>query len=444
VVAGAGIHHRLHRDHRQLLENTLITEGKLFPTIHRYFTEYLAWLKLDDTEVRQLRQDRLAAQLRHAATQVPAYRHMDPATPLAQWPFTSKADIRDRLADHCDDAIDPATSCLGHTSGTTGIPVRIVHDHDHLAHKYALALRRNQVDGFPLRRRILIPMRDGALPWLEFASPAHGNSIVAEFGSGGHDSTDNEVIRRACRFEPDIVYGHPSNCIMFAEALEEAGGQVRPRIVLTYGETLTDDQREQLEATFDAPVRDGYGMREFGTIAVQCENGSYHVESERLAVEVVDRQGNPVPLGEPGEIVITDLVNRAMPLIRYRTADTGRLSPDPCACGYPGDLLAGIEGRDLGSINFEDGSSVPVNAITRIIRRYPLRRFQIVQPATARIDVLIQARRRRVWPPAMTAQLAAEIEAYVERSAAVTVRPVEQDDFLRTASGKDSDYISLI
>lgn len=442
-MSDADIHQRLFQHHQQLLEKTLLTEANLFPQIYRHYLEYRSQLDGDPDEARRLRLDRLDAQLRHAASQVPAYRGLDPDAPLASWTFTGKADLRDRLADLCDDAIDGSRCRSATTSGTTGIPVRLVHDFDHIAHKYALSLRRNDAAGLPMRRRILMPMRDGGLPWSEYASPAHGNSIVAQFGSVTHDRATDDIMRRAGWFEPDIVYGHPSNCLRFVEALAAAGVTVRPRLVLTYGEPLGDGAREQLETGLEAPVRDGYGMREFGTIAVQCAQGSYHVESERLLVEIVDPRGCALPPGEHGEVVVTDLVNRAMPLVRYRTGDSARLAAAGCACGYPGDVLSGIEGRDLGTISL-GGVDVPVNAVTRVVRRHPLRRFQIVHPAAEALDVLVSVRGDR---PALLVmrRLGADLREFLGRDVRLTVRAVSDDgEYLPSRSGKDTDYVSLV
>ncbi len=438
---GTGIHEKINQHYAQFLERTLITEGILFPDIYRRYVGYRDALDSDRPAQRALQLDRLQAQLTHATTQVPAYRHLDPRAPLADWPLISKADLRDRLADFCDDAIDVTRSRAGYTSGTTGIPVKVVFDFAQLADGFALALRRNTAAGLPLRRRILIPMCDGALPWTEYASPGHGNSIVAQFGSTG-DDVDTSVSRSA-RFAPDVVYGHPSSCLRFARAVSAASLQVQPKCVLTCGEKLDQHIRDELEATLAAPVRDGYGMCEFGTIAVQCERGKYHIESERLWVEIVDEHGRPAPSGQPGELVVTDLVNRAMPLIRYRTGDIASLDDEACGCGYPGDILSGLEGRDLGTVCLDGGVTVSVITLTKVVRRYPLRRFQLVHRAKDHLEVLVSLRPDTA-ASTVTEQLTADLRGVTDHAATVTVRPVADDGFLLDNSAKQSDFVSLI
>lgn len=438
------IQQRLQAGNRQYLDSTILTEGNLFPDIYRTFLEYLEWLKRDLAEAEELRLARLDSQLRHAAAQVPAYRGLDPQAGLAHWPLTGKADLRDRLADYCDDAIDISRCRASFSSGTAGIPLRAIHDFDHIVHNHALALRRNHVAGLPLRRRILIPMRDGALPWIEYASPAYGNSIVAQFGSVGEDGRFTDAITRAASFGPDVIFGHPSGCLLFAESLRACALTVRPRLVLTMGEKLSRAVRDELESQFCSPVVEGYGMNEVGTIAVQCARRRFHVEQERVLVEIIDDAGQPVPPGQPGEIVVTDLINRAMPLIRYRTGDVATLTDGRCDCGYPGELLADIEGRDHGMLILDGGRiAVPVIALTRVARLQRLRRFQFIRRAPAQIEVLISVL-DGASAAVVTRQLTADLRTFLQDAAAVEVRLAGDADFLPSMSGKDTDYVSLV
>ncbi|MET9882630.1 hypothetical protein ABZZ20_05610 [Streptomyces sp. NPDC006430] len=340
---------------------------------------------------------RLATTLRHAVRDVPAYREVavleadfaDPYGALARFPLISKRDLRDRLVDFCSDSIDPDACRFGTTSGTTGMPLKVIHSLDHIVSEYATALRRNRALGLPERRRIIEPMKTVPLPWTEYESPARWHSVVAEFGTGpGGESAD--VLAQVQRFNPDVVYGHPSDCVAFAQRLNAGGVAVAPRLVVTYGEYVSDAVRSYLESSFSpARVIDFYAMYEFGTIAVRCAEGRYHVE-EKVFVEVVSEDGSDIPLGNVGEIVVTGLTNDVMPLIRYRTGDFGKLVEGICACGAEGRALTELVGRESGVISFDDGAEVRLSGVTRILRRYPLLRFQIVRDAESSFSVRIQ------------------------------------------------------
>jgi phenylacetate-CoA ligase len=99
-----------------------------------------------------------------------------------------------------------------------------------------------------------------------------------------------------------------------------------------------------VERAFGAPVRENYGTGELGTIAFDCaRNRQQHLLSELFLIEFL-HNNRPVGPGELGELVITDLRNRASPLIRYRVGDVGRYFTGPCACGFEG-LLFSVDGR---------------------------------------------------------------------------------------------------
>jgi phenylacetate-CoA ligase len=109
-----------------------------------------------------------------------------------------------------------------------------------------------------------------------------------------------------------------------------------------------------VESALGTRVYNEYGCAEFGTIAHECEAGSLHVAAENMTVEVMDGE-RPCGENEPGELVITELGNRAMPLIRYRTGDIGAIASSPCSCGRQLPVLRSIEGRAWDMLERKDG-----------------------------------------------------------------------------------------
>ena len=146
---------------------------------------------------------------------------------------------------------------------------------------------------------------------------------------------------------PHYIYGLPS----YFSALEpvwddQMRRQIPLRALMTSGEWLNPGLRERLQRTFAVPVLDVYGSTEFKEIAWQCRKGSgYHINMESVIVEIVDEQGKAVAPGEEGEILVTSLTNRAMPLIRYATGDRGRALEGRCPCWRGLERLERIEGR---------------------------------------------------------------------------------------------------
>jgi phenylacetate-CoA ligase len=150
------------------------------------------------------------------------------------------------------------------------------------------------------------------------------------------------------KVQPNYFYGYVSMIRQFAEYLEREGKHkcLTPKVIITTAEALTEPDRQKIEGVFGCRVFNEYGCGEVGTIAHECEEGNLHLSSENMIVEVLSESGRPVKPGESGEIVVTDLVNFSMPLIRYRLKDYASISGEPCPCGRTLPTLLNIHGRE--------------------------------------------------------------------------------------------------
>jgi len=131
-------------------------------------------------------------------------------------------------------------------------------------------------------------------------------------------------------------------------------------------------------------VCDVYGCTEFKEIAWQCAAGSYHVNHESVWIECE----SPEREGEPSQLLLTTLINRAAPLIRYRVGDLGRLHWIQCACGREGPALSDLEGREVELMQLADGRRISPYLLTTAIEDVPgLSRYQFVQTAADRLEL---------------------------------------------------------
>jgi len=133
---------------------------------------------------------------------------------------------------------------------------------------------------------------------------------------------------------------------------------LRPATVLLSGDHVAPAVVAALEAAWHCRVATHYGLTEAGLgCAVQCRAArGHHLRDADLLFEVVDPDsGRPLAPGEPGEIVLTTLNHEAMPLVRYRTGDLGRMQHGPCACGGPLPLLGRVEGRRDADLALDGG-----------------------------------------------------------------------------------------
>lgn len=432
----------------------MIFQARLFPRIYDTFQRYLRRPAETPESLRALQRRRLTRMLSHARARVPAYHRdkdadgeRDPWLELAGLPPVTKAALRERLSDHCDDRIDPRRCRSVKTSGTTGEPLRIVHDVDHLCHAYALGLVRAHRDGLPLDRRILYPFHTALDRWFEYTAPAYGLARIAEFGALGDEPYWTDVVARVRGYRPHVVVGHPTRCLELADLLEGSGGLGfrPPRLVSTWGERLSPGGARRLADFFQAPIRDSYGMSEVGTIASQCERGAYHIESERLWVEITGDTGAPAADGEIGEVVVTNLINRAMPLLRYRTGDLASFGAEPCPCGRPHRTLRLVEGREPGRLTLPGGVTVGIRAVALPLQALPLARYQIVEHRPGEVELIVAPLPEAA--PELLEQARAQAQAaLVQAAAGRVVRVTLRADgaFVRAGARKMKEFVSYV
>ncbi|WP_089152973.1 phenylacetate--CoA ligase family protein [Thalassotalea crassostreae] len=161
-----------------------------------------------------------------------------------------------------------------------------------------------------------------------------------------------------------------------------------PKSILTGAEALLDFQKETIEKAFKAPVYNTYGCREFMLIAAVCkENNSLHINSDHLLVETINHDGKRIQ-NDIGDIVITDLSNYGMPLIRYVTGDTGSLTDKPCACANPLPVLKKISGRKLDIIKCPSGNIIPGELFPHLLKEVKsILKFQVIQKTIDSITI---------------------------------------------------------
>lgn len=147
------------------------------------------------------------------------------------------------------------------------------------------------------------------------------------------------IARKLVLHHPKAIVGAPADLFVAARALRAAGWRLPLRAVLASGDQLSPSARRALGELFGAPVRDIYGGGEPLDVAWTCSAGGHHLNADMLQVEALGPDGAALPTGDVGELAVTVLVNHAMPLLRYRTGDRGRLIAERCACGSPFPLV---------------------------------------------------------------------------------------------------------
>lgn len=190
-----------------------------------------------------------------------------------------------------------------------------------------------------------------------------------------------------------LIRGYPSILVEVARVLATRGiGDIAVGAVVTYGETLFPRDRQILEQTFHARVFDTYGGDMF-SVAGQCEEGNYHLHDEWVHVEILDEQDQPLPAGKTGQIVLTELGNKAMPLFRWRINDRGRLKGGSCPCGRGLALMDSVEGRVSDVIVLSGGQTFVVSHFAEFFDLAPgIVKYQAEQVDPDRIILRLKTR----------------------------------------------------
>jgi phenylacetate-CoA ligase len=165
--------------------------------------------------------------------------------------------------------------------------------------------------------------------------------------SGGRTTRQAMLIRD---FGAQVLAATPSYALVIAQALEAEGAkEIRLELGLFGGEPWTEGLRTEIERALGLRAVSFYGLSEMcgPGVAAECLEArtGLHVHEDHFLVEVIDEHGREVESGAEGELVFTTLTKEALPLIRYRTGDLGRLIEEPCVCGRSTVRIAGLRGR---------------------------------------------------------------------------------------------------
>jgi phenylacetate-CoA ligase len=240
-------------------------------------------------------------------------------------------------------------------------------------------------------------------------------------------------IRLIADLKPTVVSGTASYLLHVPEVAREMGVDLAAlgiRTVSAHGEPgpAAAKTRDLLRRAWGAQrIADGYGMTEIFPLGGNCpHSSSLHIASDIAATEIVDPEsGAPVPLGETGEVVITNLVGESQPLLRYRTRDIARLeTSESCACGFTGSRLEGsILGRVDDMIWFR-GVNVYPSAIEAALREIPElgAEYQIEVSGDAALPrMAVRAESAQADVPEANAQLRERVAAAIRQAVRVSV-----------------------
>jgi phenylacetate-coenzyme A ligase PaaK-like adenylate-forming protein len=412
---------------------------------------------LDHATMRRLQWQRLTELIRYSYDKVPYYRRrfneagvhpsgIKAPEDLKRIPILTRSDIQQNLEDMVSVDYGPSARVRNSTGGSTGTPMHFYTDHTFTGIQVAVRSRSDRWRSYQMGDKVAVLWgADRDLPDLNWFARVRLHTFVRHRRLNSYNMTVEKMetfARLLIRWRPRHIHSYAASLYVFASFLRERGLDViRPVAISTSAEKLWDYQRALIEDVFKCRVFDLYGSREVPNVAAECEmHRGLHVNSDDVYVELLDG-GRPVQVGEVGEIIITSLAKRSMPLIRYRNGDLARASDEICPCGRPFPLLSEIVGRQNDILVTPDGQYVHGAFFNHLFFHVPgVLKFQVHQKTLREVAISIVGNKR--LPPEVLETVRSKVTGHMGTSVHVDVNQVEQ--ILPGKSGKHRYIISEV
>ena len=203
-----------------------------------------------------------------------------------------------------------------------------------------------------------------------------------------------EIINKINKRQPALIIAYVDSIYKLAQYAEKNNIKInQPGAIHTSAGQLHSFMRKKIESVFNCPVFDHYGSRENGSIATECStHNGLHILADTNYVEVVNSNSMSI-LEQEGNILISTLHNKSMPLIRYKIEDRGIMARyQSCACGIVYPKLKSVTGRITDSFKLKSGGIVSGEYLTLTFNLVlGIEQFQIKQVSLNRIIISIVA-----------------------------------------------------
>lgn len=350
-------------------------------------------------KLNRMRDRRTRWLVRYAARTVPYYREwfsaqsVDPrdirtAEDLSELPLLEKSMVSANPDQFRSQSHHGRRAIRFKTSGSTGLPLRIYHDRRSILENIAFSEPERAV------AMALLGNKRGYRV-LRINRPESTMGEVQEFcalntlipGRPQYLRMDVEhqpsaVVERIRKVKPDVLAGYGSYLEQLFRYIHERGIEMpMPRLVSYGADGMSSSGRALISGTMGVPVIASFNAVECFKIGFQCGGGpNFHLHEDLCHVRIVGENGSDLPLGQPGEVVISNLVNRGTVLFNYRLGDIAALSGTSCDCGRSLKLLGGLDGRVLDAMILPGGSFIHAGAVWSVLSKGEgVLRYQLIQ-----------------------------------------------------------------
>ena len=303
---------------------------------------------------------------------------------LSDFPIIDKNIIKEHHDAFCSELAARKDCISMHTSGSTGTPLVVIQDKKKRKRVYAEMMYLWGLSGYEIGMRYMFLRRWNATNRKSKLTAFARNLLMTDVS--GLDDDSLEVIRQQLLHDKKIrmVMGYASTLDALAEYLDKKNAKPDDFNVVTIlsgSEVLTEKTRSILKKVFGCNVVSLYSNQENGMLAVECnENKEFHLNTSSYIFEFLKIDSNePAEYGELARVVVTDLFNYAMPIIRYDTGDLAVRKRRP-ECSITTEVIEALAGRRVDVVYDVNGKALSPFTITNGMWLFDkLKQFQIIQ-----------------------------------------------------------------
>lgn len=334
------------------------------------------------------------------------------------------------------------------SGGSTGEPVKLLHD------KYMIKMRPGtyflSYAGYDIGDKLLLlwgSERDilhGSIGWKAqmMNKFVWRRKLLNSFLMTPEDM--QKYVHIINKWKPKVILAYTQSAYELAKFIKDNHLEVfSPMGIVVSAGTLYSDWEKEIRDAFKCPVINQYGSRETPAIAVSCaESGRLHINTFLNYVEIVDELGNNLPCDVDGTIIVTNLVNKSMPLLRYQIGDVGSLSSEKeCKCGRGLPCLNHVTGRTVNIFKRKDGAKIDGEYFTHLFYGVPqVEKFQVIQNDYEEISINLQV--KESLDNKVEQEIKSNIRVVMGETCNITINYV--DKVLPTKSGKYLYTISYL
>lgn len=400
-----------------------------------------SFLSPDDFS-RERERDQLNKLLSHAKSTVPFY-HKREADELMDFPVINKMDIKECLGEFLSSEFSMNILKKTTTSGSTGTPFTVYMDPTKVIRHRAENIFFSKQAGYSLGEKLFylrvwneVNKKSRLEQFLLNVIPVE----ISDLSSTAIDNILNEIIKLKGRVSllgfgsalESIAIHIASKSIWREKEIKELSG------ITVMSEHISLEAKRVLSQAFKCQTISRYSNMENGFIAQQVSNGSgFRVNTSSYHVEILMVDSDePALVGETGRIVVTDLYNFGLPLIRYDTGDLAVLTNQK-EDGKLFTYLSSIEGRKVDAVFNTKGQLVSPHSVTNTLWQFPdIKQFQFIQNTRKSYEMRINLGNGEI----NSLRLIAELKKYFGSDAQIEIHYVDEIPVL--SSGKRKKIVN--